>query len=177
MVQEHCCSLWDKWTVAKWETVVWQNVPHFDILLGCCVPWTKGPSGSLSALRSEACITGGFRVHQCPLNWTEGTVNAASYVKVSEQHSNYASIQTFFPFQGKLCIFKQHNVKPLAAPVTTALLCRSLSAALTCLRSRHFTRWEHLDHHESPARAARSLCQRGTGPHFSPKGSAPALCR
>ncbi len=75
MVQKRCLVLWAKahlkWTVSKWESVLWSDESKFDILIGnhgCRVFRTK-EEGDLPECHqlfiSKASISNGVGMHKC----------------------------------------------------------------------------------------------------------------
>ncbi len=140
MVQKRRRVLWAKahlkWTVSKWESVLWSDESTFDILVGNhghCVLRAK-EEGDLPACHQRSVqkpaslmVWGCISAYSMGnLHVLEGTMNAERYIKQHGEHvAQYRAICS--PpddslFQGSPCVFRQDNAKPHTAAITTAWL-------------------------------------------------------
>ena len=134
MVQKRRLVLWAKahlkWTISKWNSVLWSDESKFDILVGnherCVLRPKEGdlPSCYQRSVQKPASLM----VWGCisaygmgSLHVLEGTMNAERYIKVLEQHMLPSRRRLF---QGRPCVFQQDNAKPHTAAITTAWLRR-----------------------------------------------------
>ncbi len=126
MVQKHRHVLWAKahlkWTVSKWNSVLWSDESKFDTLVGnhgCGVLRAK-EEGELPACHQHSVqkpaslmVWGCISAYSMgSLHVLEGTMNAERYIKVLEQH--------MLPSRRR--VFQQDNAKPHTAAITTAWL-------------------------------------------------------
>ncbi len=100
MVQKRRRVLWAKahlkWTVSKWERVLWSDESRFDILVGNhgCHVLRAEEEGDLPACYQRSVQKPASRmVWGCIITYSmgslhvlEGTMNAERYIKVLEQH-------------------------------------------------------------------------------------------
>ena len=120
-----------KWTISKWNSVLWSDESKFDILVGNHgrrVLRAKEEGDLPSCYQRSVQKPASLMVWGCisadsmgSLHVLEGTMNAERYIKVLEQHM-LPSRQRLF--QGRPCVFQQDNAKPHTAAITTAQLCR-----------------------------------------------------
>ncbi len=126
MVQKRRRALWAKahlkWTVSKWESVLWSDESKFDILVGNHgrrVLRAKGEEDLPACYQRSVQKPTSLMVWGCisaygmgSLHVLEGTTDAERYIKVLEQH--------MLPSRQRL--FQQDKAKPHTAAITTAWL-------------------------------------------------------
>ena len=135
MVQKRRRVLWAKahlkWTISKWNSVLWSDESKFDILVGNHgrrVLRAKEEGDLPSCYQRSVQKPASLMVWGCisaygmgSLHVLEGTMNAERYIKVLEQHMLPSRRRLF---QGRPCVFQQDNAKPHTAAITTAWLRR-----------------------------------------------------
>ncbi len=131
MVQKRCCVLLAKanlkWTVSKWNSVLWSDESKFDILVG-----NHGYHVLRAKEERDLCYRCSVQKPASLMVWgcisangigslhvLEGTMNAERYIKILEQHMLPSRWRLF---QGRPCVFQQDNAKPYTAAITTACL-------------------------------------------------------
>ncbi len=126
MVQKRHRVLWAKanlkWTVSKWNSVLWSDESKFDILVGNhgrCVLRAKEEGDLPACYQRSVQKPASLMVWGCisaygmgSLHVLDGAMNAERYIKVSEQHM----------LPSRWCLFQQDNAKPHTAAITTAWL-------------------------------------------------------
>ncbi len=100
MVQKRHRVLWAKanlkWTVSKWNSVLWSDESKFDILVGNhgrCVLRAKEEGDLPACYQHSVQKPASLMVWGCisaygmgSLHFLDGAMNAERYIKVSEQH-------------------------------------------------------------------------------------------
>ncbi len=135
MIQKRRRFLWAKahlkWTVAKWQTVLWSDESKFEVLfekLGRHVIRTKEDKDNPSCYQRSVQKPASLMVWGCmsacgmgSLHIWKGTINAERYIQVLEQHMLPSRHHLF---QGRPFIFQHDNARPHTASITTSWLRR-----------------------------------------------------